>query len=84
MNIDYGNGQTEYGPGVSISLSDDELATAIDAYLVAHGVYVAGPRTIRVSGELCQGARVYVDPSGFVIHNDVRLSGRGGRNERQD
>lgn len=78
MKIDYGDGKTEFGPGVSIALSGDEVATAIDAWLVAHGVHVSGPRTIRVNGELCGAGRVYVDPSGFVITPEgLRMSGRG-------
>lgn len=66
MEIGYGKGTTEYGPGVAIELTGDEVATAIAAYLVAHNVHVSGPRTITVNGELCEKGRVYVDPSGFV------------------
>ena len=77
MDIKYGKGSTKYGPGVSINLTGDEVATAIDAWLVAHGVHVSGPRTIRVNGELCKVGHVYVDPSGFVIYDGERLSGRG-------
>lgn len=77
MDIKYGKGRTEYGPGVSISLSGDEVAVAIDAWLVAHGVHVSGPRTITVNGELCQEGRIYVDPSGFVIFKGDMYSGRG-------
>ena len=50
MNVKYGKGKTEYGPGVSINLSGDEVALAISAYLVAHGVHVNGPHTITVNG----------------------------------
>jgi hypothetical protein len=77
MKIDFGSGKTQYGPGVKIELSGDEVATAIDAYLVAHGVYVSGPRTITVNGELCEEGLVYVDPSGFVIFNGEEWNGRG-------
>jgi len=77
MKVQHGNGQTQYGPGVDILLDGNELATAIDAYLVARGVHYIGPRTITVNGELCEKARVYVDPSGFVIDNGTRLLGRG-------
>jgi len=52
-----------------IELTGDEVATAIDAYLVAHNVHVSGPRTIRVNGELCKTGLVYVDPSGFVNYD---------------
>lgn len=77
MKVDYGNGSTENGPGVSIHLTGDEIATAIDAWLVAAGVVVRGPRTITVNGALCDTGRVYVDPSGFVIAAGVKLRGDG-------
>lgn len=77
MKIIYGDGQTKYGPGVSIKLTGDEVATAIDAWLVAHNVYVSGPRTITVNNEFCETGEIYVDPSGFVITNGEKLSGQG-------
>lgn len=77
MNVRYGGGKTEYGPGVSIDLTGDEVATAIDAYLVAHGVLISGPRTVSVNGALCEEGRIYVDPSGFAIYEGEKFSGRG-------
>lgn len=77
MNIQFGKGKTEYGTGVQIDLTGDEVATAIDAYLVAHGIIVDGARTIRVNGELCRQGQIYVDPSGRVIANGEGWSGRG-------
>ena len=77
MKVSFGEGKTEYGPGVEIILSGDEVAIAIDAYLVAHGICVDGPRTIVVNGELCKEGEVYVDPSGFVISDGIRWTGRG-------
>lgn len=77
MNIKYGSGQSKYGPGVNIELDGDEVATAIYAYLVAHGVHVDGARTVTVNGELCNSGNVYVDPEGFVICEGERISGRG-------
>lgn len=53
MKIKHGKGKTEYGPSVMIKLTGDEVATAIDAYLTAHDVNVAGPRTVTLNGELC-------------------------------
>ena len=67
MKIKKGKGTTEYGKGVNIKLTGNEVATAIDAYLVARGVVVSGARTITVNGELCESGRIYVDPSGFCI-----------------
>lgn len=77
MKIGYGDGTTKYGPGVSIDMTGDEVALAISAYLVAHGVHISGPRTITVNGELCEAGRVYVDPDGFVVSDGKKLSGRG-------
>tara|TARA_R110000823_G_scaffold143245_1_gene273422 strand:- start:90 stop:329 length:240 start_codon:yes stop_codon:yes gene_type:complete len=67
MKIKKGKGTTKYGKGVEIKLTGDEVATAIDAYLVARGVAVCGARTITVNGELCEDGKIYVDPSGFCI-----------------
>lgn len=77
MKIKKGKGSTEYGKGVDIKLTGNEVAIAIDAYLVARGVHVSGPRTITVNGELCQSGKIYVDPSGFCIDkNGKKFDGR--------
>lgn len=78
MDLRYGDGESLYGPGVIIQLTGDEVATAIDAWLVAHCVHISGPRTIRVNDERCRHGEIYVDPSGFVITPDgEKMSGRG-------
>ena len=77
MKVEYGKGKTEYGTGVSIDMSGDEVATAIDAYLVARNIYVSGSRTITVNGKFCKSGNIYVDPSGFVIKKGKKYSGRG-------
>lgn len=77
MDIKYGNGQTSYGPGVSITLSGHEVARAIYAYLVAHGIHVDGPKTVSSEGKLMGDTLVYVDPSGFVIYKGVKYDGKG-------
>jgi len=77
MKVRHGKGRTEYGPGVEIKLTGSEVATAIDAYLVSHGVYVDGARTVTVNGELCKAGRVYVDPAGCVVTDGKRYTGRG-------
>jgi hypothetical protein len=78
VKVRHGKGKTEYGPGVLIELTGDEVATAIDAYLTAHQIHVSGPRTITVNGELCDKGQVYVDPSGNVVAKGKGFSGRGG------
>lgn len=82
MKIKRGCGESEFGPGVNIELTGDEVATAIDAYLVAHDIHVQGPRTIMVNGELCEFGLVYVDPSGSAIYNGKRRLGRTGKLEK--
>lgn len=77
MEIKYGDGKSEFGPGVSVELTGDEVAVAIDAWLVANRVYISGPRTILVNECLCETGRVYVDPSGSVIAAGDEFSGRG-------
>lgn len=77
MEIKYGDGKTQYGPGVSIELTGNEVATAIAAWLVAHGVHYSGARTITVNGELCKTGNIYVDPSGFVIADGEKFDGCG-------
>ena len=77
MNVRFGSGTTEYGPGVSIDMTGDEVAVAIEAWLVAHGVHIRGARTIMVNGELCRDGHVYVDPSAFVMADGKRWNGRG-------
>ena len=77
MKVEYGNGLTEFGPGVEINLTGDEVARAIDAYIVAHGIHISGPRTISVNDQLCEIGKIYVDPSGFVISDGEKISGRG-------
>lgn len=77
MEVKYGAGQSKYGTGVQIDLTGDEVAIAIAAYLVTRRIHINGPRTIRVNGEQIQDGWIYVDPSGFVIHNGEKLDGRG-------
>ena len=38
MEVKFGEGTTEFGPGVNIEMTGDEVATAINAWLAAHGV----------------------------------------------
>jgi hypothetical protein len=77
MEVIYGKGTTEYGPGVDIYLTGEDVALAISSYLVAHDIHVSGPRTITINGELCKVGKVYVDPSGFVICAGEKYDGKG-------
>ena len=77
MEIKLGNGTTKFGTGVQINLTGEEVATAIMAYLVAHDVNISGAQTIRVNEEMIWAGGIYIDPSGFVIHNGKKYSGRG-------
>ncbi len=79
MKVKFGKGKTEYGPGVQIDLTGNEVAIAVDAYLVAHGIHVQGPRTIIVNGSLCKKGQIYVDPSGKVIADGKGYSGCGNK-----
>jgi len=77
MKVSFGNGKTEFGPGVQIDLTGAEVATAIYAYLTAHDIHIDGPATIRVNGELCKSGGIYVDPSARVVAKGVGWNGRG-------
>lgn len=81
MKVKKGNGTSEFGKGIIIKLTGSEVATAISAYLVANGLHVNGPRTIKVNGESIDCGSIYIDPSGFVIKNGVKRSGRTGEKE---
>lgn len=77
MIVRFGDGPTEFGPGVTIELTGDEVATAIETWLLAHGVRVYGARTITVNGDLCEAGRVYADPGAFVMADGKRWNGKG-------
>lgn len=62
--------------GRTIELDGNELALAVDVYLLAQNVAIDGPRTINIA--TAGGPRtiaekvsvsVYVDPDGRVIHD---------------
>ena len=77
MKIQYGKGGIQFGPGVDIYLTNQEVATAIEAYLVAHRIDITGARSTTVNENALKGGRVYVDPSGHVIARGRKISGRG-------
>lgn len=66
MRISVGKGKTEYGPGVNINLTGDEVAQAILDFVAKQNVVISGPLTVMVNGKLCKKGKVYVDPSGVV------------------
>lgn len=77
MKVKLGKGKTHSGPGVDITLTGEEVAEAISAYLVSRGVKIDGPRTICVNGELCDIGTVHVDPFGKVVWRGEEFYGRG-------
>lgn len=81
IDIQPGKGTSQYGTGIDINLTGDQLATAITAYLHAHNIHINGSRTVSVNGQLCKHANVYVDPSGFVIKKGKKYNGRTGLKE---
>lgn len=85
MNIKHGDENSGYGPGVDIELDGNEVAQAINNWLVSKGICISGPRTVMVNGELCKSGRIYVDQSGFVLTKDgKKLSGRGKQSDVED
>jgi hypothetical protein len=79
ITVAIGEGKSEYGPGVRITMDGNAVARAIDHWLHAKGIYITGARTITLDGELLldRDASVYVDPSGFVMAGGKRFNGRG-------
>ncbi len=78
MDIKYGRYPGEFGPGIEIELTGNELAQAIETWLMAQGVLITGARTTTVNdGDPCGSARVFVDPGGFITTAGQRISGRG-------
>ncbi len=75
MRIEHGQGTTQYGPGIDIHLDRNEVAIAIDSWLLGQSVYVNGARTVLFNPD--RSCRVYVDPSGYVIQDGEKISGRG-------
>lgn len=69
----------EYGQGVQIDLTGNEVAMAIYTYLTAHDVHITGPTTIKVNGRLCEYGSIYVDPSGRVVANGEEYGGKSNR-----
>ena len=72
----YFKGKTEFGTGVQIDLTGDEVAMAIHTYLTAHDVHITGAATIKVNGKLCKKGYVYVDPSGHVVADGRKWNNR--------
>jgi len=84
MKVVKGEGTTESGgTGINIELTGDEVARAIDSFLVAKGVSVSGSRTIKINGKSSDHAivSIFVDPSGFVTNKGKKISGRTGEKE---
>lgn len=58
-----------------VILNGDELATAVRSYLVAHGVSVSGPNTVRIEtpDDDTTEAAVIVDPSGRLVDDQGKV-----------
>jgi hypothetical protein len=54
---------------IIIYLDGDEIATAIDAYLVSQRIYVHGPRTITANGTILRNVKGKVMVEGKLIVN---------------
>lgn len=78
MKIDKGKGTSEFGTGINIEMSGEELAHAVSTYVHSRGIHIDGSRTITVNGELCESASIYVDPCGSLIIDGRKISGRTG------
>lgn len=75
MRIETENATTEHGSGVSVHLDGKEVATAIDAWLTAHGIRINGPKTIMVNGQLCEQGHVHADSPSYLEVNGEKISG---------
>jgi hypothetical protein len=53
----------------TIHLDGNEIATAIDAYLVSQRVYVSGPRTITANDTILSNVNAKVFVEGSVVSN---------------
>lgn len=82
MKIKKGKGTTNFGRGINIKLSGNEIAAAIYAYLCAHDVHISGAATININGGLIDNGSMYVDPSGFIVAFGKKYSGRTGKKEK--
>jgi hypothetical protein len=84
MDITYGNFQgamaSDAGPGVSIHLDGNEVASAIYLWLQMQGIDVQGPRTVKINNIICRevGAHVFVDPSGYVVDENGKCFNGSG------
>jgi hypothetical protein len=65
--------QSTTNGNVIIHLDGNEIATAIDAYLVSQKVYVSGPRTITANDTILRDVNAKV-----FVESDVVLYGSRG------
>jgi len=78
MEVKFGEGKTEYGTGISITLNSNDVANAIIKYVESKGYKINGARTVKVRAHNNSGeAEIYVDPSGSVT-----MDGRGDQNDK--
>lgn len=77
ISIKFGNKETKDGSGVRIELSGNAIAKAINKWLADQNIYIYGPRTMTVNGDLCDFGHIYVDPPGWIVSNGEKISGEG-------
>ena len=65
--------QSTTNGNVTIHLDGNEIATAIDAYLLSQKVYVSGPRTITANDTILSDVNAKVLVEGSVVSDGVRI-----------
>jgi len=65
------------GRGKIVILSADEICMAIDAFIVAHGVYVGGARTIRLANMCAKSGPIEEGETGLFEGYEVHVTCEG-------
>ena len=81
MEVKFGEGKTEYGTGISITLDSNEVANAITKYIESKGYTINGARTVKVRAQNNQGeAEIYVIADYDMVQN-LNLHNSGSINQ---
>lgn len=73
INIKFGEDKTGFGPGVYVNLDEEDVWKAVQSYLMAHDVIIFGSQTHLD----LKPVSIYVDPTGNVMNDGTRYTGRG-------